>query len=221
VTALVTLLAVAVGLLALLVGGLLRSHAEILRALHEIGVDLDPDRSPAAGFSVAARAPTGAVVDINGTDPSGAPQRIAVTGVQHSTLLAFLSSTCLTCRDFWTAFADPTLAVPNDARVVVVTRGAEAESPGAVRALAPVAVHTVMSSDAWQRYNVPGAPYFVLVDGPRSAVVGEGTAATWDRVQNLLAQAGVDANERRSIDDDLLAAGIEPGDPSLYPDIGP
>ena len=49
---LVTLLAVAVGLLSLLVAGLLRSHAEILRSLHELGVDLDPGtRAPSATVS--------------------------------------------------------------------------------------------------------------------------------------------------------------------------
>ena len=41
-TALVVALAVVVGLLTVLVIGLLRSHADILRALHELGVDLDP-----------------------------------------------------------------------------------------------------------------------------------------------------------------------------------
>ena len=36
-SALVTLLAIAVGLLGVLVVGLLRSHAEVLRRLHELG----------------------------------------------------------------------------------------------------------------------------------------------------------------------------------------
>ena len=217
---LVTLLAVAVGLLALLVAGLLRSHAEILRSLQQLGVDLDPrapERVPTAG-SAPSRSSRAAVADITGQEPSGAPLHLAVTGVAHSTLLAFLSSTCLTCRDFWSAFGDPSLVVPNDARVIVVTRGAEAESPGAVRKLASPLVHTVMSTEAWHNYGVPGAPYFVLVDGPGGRVAGEGTATTWERVQQLIVQAAVDANERRSVDDDLRAAGIEPGDPSLYPD---
>src|SRR4030088_733477 len=101
---LVTLLAVAVGLLSLLVAGLLRSHAEILRALHELGVDLNP--SPASGSASAGTVPAprrgsgGVVADVSGQDPAGAPQHVAVTGVAHSTLLAFLSSTCLTCRNF-------------------------------------------------------------------------------------------------------------------------
>ena len=44
---LVTLLAVVLGLVVLLVAGLLRSHAEILRSLHDLGVDLDPADSDA------------------------------------------------------------------------------------------------------------------------------------------------------------------------------
>ncbi|MEZ5228789.1 MAG: hypothetical protein R2710_19630 [Acidimicrobiales bacterium] len=42
-TVVVWLLVVIVGLLSMLVVGLLRSHAVILRALHDAGIDLDPD----------------------------------------------------------------------------------------------------------------------------------------------------------------------------------
>ena len=220
--ALVTLLAVAVGLLSLLVAGLLRSHAEILRSLKELGVDLDPTGRPrAAEMSAPARVNGEMVPDISGTDADGGPKHLAVAGVAHATLLAFLSSTCLTCREFWSAFSDPGLAVPSDARVIVVTRGVDGESPASVRKLQSPLVHTVMSTEAWQDYKVPGAPYFILVDGPRGAVVGEGTAATWERVQNLMTQATVDDKEGRTVDSDLRAAGIEPGDPSLYPDREP
>jgi hypothetical protein len=38
---LVTLFGVVLALMAVLVAGLLRSHAEILRALHDLGVDRD------------------------------------------------------------------------------------------------------------------------------------------------------------------------------------
>ena len=224
---LVTLLGVAVGLLALLVAGLLRSHAEILRALNELGVDLDPNRSPRTNAVLPARAASDAVAvaDVIGTDADGATQHIAVAGVEHKTLLVFLSTTCLTCRDFWSSFADTSLEVPGRARVVIVTRGAEAESPASVGRLAPRAVHTVMSTETWHAYNVPGAPYFILVDGARNRVIGEGTATAWDRVQELMRQALADANEEardggRTVDDALRAAGIEPGDPSLYPETG-
>ena len=217
---LVTILAVAVGLLGLLVAGLLRSHAEILRALHDLGVDLDPNRTSSASTTVAPRPSAGTVTDISGTDPEGAPQHLAVVGVAHSTLLVFLSTTCLTCREFWNAFADRTLDVPGRARVIIVTRGAEAESPSAVRKLAPAHVHTVMSTETWHAYNVPGAPYFILVDGQRNAVIGEGTATSWERVQELMRQAIADAADSRNVDAELRAAGIEPGDSSLYPETG-
>ncbi|HEX4819551.1 MAG TPA: hypothetical protein VFV00_05045 [Acidimicrobiales bacterium] len=221
---LVTLLGVAVGLLALLVAGLLRSHAEILRALNELGVDLDPNRGARANTTLPPRAAADSVADVTGTDADGAAQHIAVAGVEHNTLLAFLSTTCLTCRDFWSAFADPSLDVPGRARVVIVTRSEEAESPSSVRRLAPRTVHTVMSTETWHAYNVPGAPYFILVDGARSQVIGEGTATAWERVQELMRQAMADANEAgrggRTVDDELRAAGIEPGDPSLYPETG-
>jgi len=222
---LVTLLGVAVGLLALLVAGLLRSHAEILRSLSDLGVDLDPNRASRAGAALPARAASGAVADVSGTDADGAPRHIAVAGVEHKTLLAFLSTTCLTCRDFWSAFADSSLEVPGRARVVIVTRSAEAESPSSVRRLAPRTVHTVMSTETWHAYNVPGAPYFILVDGERNQIIGEGTATAWDRVQELMRQALADANEDardggRRVDEELRAAGIEPGDPSLYPETG-
>ncbi len=173
--ALVTLLAVAVGLLALLVAGLLRSHAEILHSLSELGVDLDPSgRSRPPQMPAPVRGEGEMVADIRGTDPAGAPQQIAVAGVGHATLLAFLSSTCLTCRNFWDAFNDPDLVVPSDARVIVVTRGTDGESPGSVRKLQSPLVHTIMSTEAWHDYHVPGAPYFILVDGPGGVVVGEG-----------------------------------------------
>jgi hypothetical protein len=224
--ALVSILAIAVGLLTLLVAGLLRSHAEILRALQSLGVSLDPDAPDHAtptGLTSPQRAPGAPAVDIAGSDPSGAPVTFAVAGVEHRTLLAFLSSTCLTCRGFWDAFADRRLSVPGEARLLVVTKGSEAESPSALRKLAPRGVHTVLSSAAWADYRIPVAPYFVLVDGPTGDVVGEGAAATWEQVRDLMAQSEADGRPQDRpgrVDSELKAAGIEPGHPSLYPDRG-
>jgi hypothetical protein len=85
-----------------------------------------------------------------------------------------------------------------------------------------------MSSAAWEAYQVPGSPYFVLVDGVAGRVEGEGTGATWPQVRNLIVQAGGDDADARSgrsgaarearIDRELLAHGIRPGDPLLYHD---
>jgi hypothetical protein len=249
---LVTLLGLVIALLGVLVAGLLRSHAEILRALHDLGVDLDPDRAGGVATAVGqpavrasgARATDGAprpgrsAVDVAGVTPDDDAVSVAVAGVPHLTLLAFLSSGCSTCIAFWDAFADEQLVdVPGDARLVIVTKSPRAESLAGVRRLAPKRTPVVMSDDAWDAYDVPVAPFFALVDGETSTVIGEGAASSWDQVASLLLSALGDAGllDRRGrlkqgarprlsaeavrearADRDLLAAGIMPGDPSLY-----
>lgn len=237
---LVTLLAAVVALLGLLVAGLLRSHAEILRSLHGLGVDLDPD-APPGSTPVAAphAAPRGApprvditdrpARDLVGVTPRGDAVSIAVVGVRHSTLLAFLTSGCSTCAGFWEAFARGNPAVPGDARLVVVTRGPGAESPARLTKFSPREIPVVMSDDAWSAYEVPGAPYFAFVDGPSGQVVGEGAGMSWSQVVSLVEQALDDAGYDRGrppsrrrpsgadrADQALLSAGITPGHPSLY-----
>src|SRR6266508_1266809 len=80
--------------------------------------------------------------------------------------------------------------------LLVVLKGAEAESVAAARKLAPPDVEVVMSSEAWETYGVPVAPYFVYVDGPSGDIVGEGAAATWAQIVSLiersLEEAGLD-----------------------------
>jgi len=260
-TALVWLLTAVVALLTLLVVGLLRSHATILRALHDAGIDLDPDADPRRlGATLASEpdirthsgvpGPAGATVqrahDLAGTTVAGGTRSVSVTTGQP-TLLAFLSTGCSTCAGFWQAFAeagaggaDPGsgLGLPDGVRVVVVTKGPEVESPAEVAALAPAGMLTLQSSQAWDDYRIPVAPYFTLVDGRRGVVVGEGAAASWDRVRDLIRRALADADLEASlpstggklrrrdvltgrvrterIDQDLLDAGLEPGDPRLF-----
>jgi hypothetical protein len=227
-TALVVALAVAVLLLAVLVAGLLRSHAEILKALHDLGAGLELDRAdgPVDVTIDGVRTPrrTGAQTAdaVAGETLDGEAVALSlVTG--RPTLLAFLSSGCLTCGAFWEAFAEAgdDLDVPGGARLVVVTKSLDEESASALAKRAPRHHALVASSQAWEGFGVPGSPYFVLVDGSGS-VVGEGSAATWPAVVSLLGQAHADdAHRRGRLDrqgrDDaaLAAAGIRPGDPSL------
>ena len=257
-TILVILLTAVILLLTVLVAGLLRSHAEVLRALHELGVSLDPD-DPAEGAGAqsmidlrtrpgvaAPRATVGGPSDVVGRTPNGGLAKVSVTGPSTGgdrlTLLAFLSSGCLTCAGFWEAFADPVRRTIDglDAELVIVSKGPDLESEASVLALAPNGVRTVMSSDAWLDYEVPVSPYFILVerggpDGGSARIVGEGAASTWEQVANLLKQAVADAGIARrresgtrrtgrngaqreaDTDAELRRAGIEPGDPSLYP----
>jgi hypothetical protein len=247
---LVVIESVVLALLALLVAGLLRSHAEILRTFHDLGVGRDPDAVARAGGAqvpvgpptlgpVAASSAT-AAADVSGVTPDGDAVVVGVVGATQPTLLAFLSSGCVTCHRFWDTFATQRLELPGGARLVVVTMGPEAESESAVAGMAPARVTVVMSSEAWDDYGVPGSPYFAFVDGVSGRVVGEGTAPDWEQVVRLMQQAGDDgaldasrratsARERRAerrhqddrarearTDDILMAAGIYPGDPSLY-----
>jgi hypothetical protein len=245
-TVVVVLLAVAVGLLALLVFGLLRTHAEILRALDRAGISLD-DESATSARGAPARTvdgirdegpagPAGAS-DVVGSVPAGGSTKVAVTGVPHFTLLAFLSSGCRTCKRFWEAFAQPDLALPGgDTRLVIVGQDPAHDSESALAKLVPPGVKAVLSSAAWADYDVPGSPYFALVDGNDGRVVGAGSALGWEQLRDVLEQALHDAgladrsvparrwstrasgkHRRLRADDALRSAGIGPGHPSLYP----
>lgn len=252
-TVLVVFEAIVIALLAVIVMGLLRSHAEILRRLHELGAGLD-DEPPSTGGVTSPvelrgtvpgvptpRVGTGAAAhDLVGVTPDGSSTAVGVVGVEHTTLLVFLSSGCMTCRDFWDAFArGAASSLPGHrTRLVVVTKSPEHESQSAVAALAPRGITTLMSSKAYDDYGVPVSPYVILADGPSGAVLGEGAAATWEQVANLLAQAAADAgldtsgrplatssdaasrtlaDRERRADDELARAGIGPGHPSLFP----
>jgi hypothetical protein len=233
-TALVVLLvleAVVIVVLAVLVGGLLRSHAEILRALHRLGAG--EDEAAPVGLRTrpgvpAPRPRSSPAADIAGARPGGGAVKIGVLDTPHPTLLAFLTTGCATCSAFWESFRED-IALPGGARLVIVTKGREAESEASVLSVAPPAATTVMSTGAWDHYRVPVAPYFILVDGPTGRVAGEGAAATWRQLLALMERASADAaitgtpRQGRDTEDramqDLLAAGIHPGHPSLRPDL--
>lgn len=243
---LVAVLTAVVALLTLLVVGLLRSHAEILRRLHQLdgGTEGAGDRPVTGdhGFRVRPGTPAPgdrdgftAAHDVVGVGLAEDAVAVGVLGARHDTVVAFLSSGCLTCARFWEELAAPDLALPADTRLVVVTKDPGEESPAKIAALAPAGATVVMSSAAWTDYDVPGSPYFVLVDGPAGAVRGEGTGLSWEQVAGLLAQAtddlafvagdagrrvskpGADAAREARIDRELLASGIRPGDESLDP----
>jgi hypothetical protein len=209
-------------LLVVLVAGLLRSHAEILRRLAAV----EHGDSAARLAPPAPRQRTGAELDaaaLTGVTPSGDAVALAFDGPgSRPTLLAFLTSGCTSCAGFWETLAERRL--PPEVQTVIVTHGAERERPVRLRELAPTGVPVVMSSQAWTDYAVPGSPYFVLVDG---LVRGEGMATSWSALASLVGDALADernatkrpAGERRArdIDATLAAAGIGPGHESLYP----
>ncbi len=249
---------VAVVLLGVLVLGLLRSHALILKALHELGAGLDLEKEAGTGAAaVAAGGGPGPVPveleagvvpatrkdstrahDIVGATLDREERTITLGGPGQRTLLAFLTSGCSVCQTFWEEFRGE-VAVPGDGTLRIIVKGPEEESPGSLRSLAG-GREVVQSSGAWTDYDIPGSPYFVYVEAGR--VTGEGSATTWSQVRDLMAQGVADGEEARNaagragpgmlvgddlvgrgerdslprMDSELLAAGISPGDPSLY-----
>ena len=143
--ALAVVLSVVVLVLAVLVAGLLRSHADILKALHDLGAGVgEPGNphghsgagpsTPATGVPLTIGPPLPGERDstsapaIAGVTPGGDALAVTVTGGDHLTLVAFLSSGCATCAGFWKAFRQPDqLDLPDRTRLVVVTKGPEME----------------------------------------------------------------------------------------------
>jgi hypothetical protein len=225
-TALVSVESVLLVVLLLLVAGLLRSNAEILRRLGppsaegsaEATIPPPPARSPGSERPAAA---------LSGPTPGGDAVMLdfAAAG-SRPTLLAFLSTGCSTCAGFWETLGERRLAP--EIQTVIVAHGAERERPRRLASLAPAGVPVVMSSQAWEDYAVPASPYFVLVDG---SVLGEGAASSWPALASLVSDAiedqemtlsrppgvGGGSLRTRRIDEALAASGIGPGHPSLYP----
>ena len=248
---------VAVVLLGVLVLGLLRSHALILKALHELGAGLELEREAGTGVTTATtggkpgpvpveleagvvqatRKDSTTAHDIIGSDLDRVEQRVVVTTPGSRTLLAFLTSGCSVCQTFWDEFQG-SVDVPGDGALRIIAKGSAEESVSSLRALAGDRA-VVQSSGAWVDYDIPGSPYFVYVEG--GVVTGEGSATTWAQVRDLMAQGVADNDEARAaagrtgpgllvgddlgrgdrdspprMDAELLAAGVRPGDPSLY-----
>lgn len=240
-TALVVVEAVLLAVLVVLVSGLLRAYADVLRRLRELADGIagsDGRDSTPAPFRVTPGLPEPAAAneddwpeahDIAGVGPDGGVITLRTVGVAHDTALLFLSSGCSSCATFWDELRRPQLP-GTSMRVVVVTRGPEHEDPAEIAALAPPGVDVVLSTQAWSDYGVPGSPYVVLVAGAAGRVRGEGTGQSWQQVFALLSRAddgartggiGVakpraDRERESDVDRELLAAGILPGDPSLY-----
>ena len=225
-TALVIVEGVVIGLLVVLVAGLLRSHADILRRLHALGDAGTTTNHGAGGIQISPRPSHRLPAAVTGPTPGGTTETVALTKTRGLVLLAFLSSGCTTCRPFWEAFSQNAPMPSPDVRPVVVTKGPHEESSSKIRNLAPTSIRTVMSSDAWDDFQIPVSPYFVLVDATDGTVVGEGAASTWEHVSQLLSQAMADAGHvhdavgTRERSDRTAArlsqAGIEPGDESLF-----
>ncbi len=223
-TAIVVIEAIVILLLLILMAGLLKSHAEILRQLDRLGVGedaLDGNVSPAWKDTGMEKAPA---TQLSGVDPHGSARVVTLGHGRGSTLIAFLSSSCASCQIFWEKLSGEYELPTPDTRVVIVTKGAGSESPSRISELAPEGIPLVMSDDTWDLFRVPLTPYFLLVDGD-ARVLGEGSAATWDHLLSLFRRSVADAEHPTRLDTEarrhfsdtrLTESGVEPDDPALY-----
>src|SRR6476469_7733374 len=115
--------------LPVLVAGLLRPYETVLRRLHALDggnesrgqrFQLDSAALPAP----AARESWTEGHDLAGTTVADEVMSTRVIGVEHDTVLLFLSSGCASCEVFWTELARP-VALPHNTRLVVVAQGPE------------------------------------------------------------------------------------------------
>lgn len=238
-TVLMVLETVLLVVLTVLVAGLLRAYATVLRRLHALdggaaeggpqSFAIDPVAVPAS--MPAPRESWTSGHDIAGTTVGGELVSTRVVGVEHDTVLLFLSSGCASCGVFWDELAHAA-ALPANTRLVVVAQGDEIESRAALAAVAPPHLDVLLSTDAWRDYEVPGSPHVVFVEGRTGRVRGEGTGQSWTQVVQMLARAtgdvtlldgrpraakpDRDAEVEAQVDRELMAAGIMPGDPRLY-----
>ncbi len=240
-TALLIVETVILAVLCVLVAGLLRGYAAVLRRLHQLDGGAQPGPppfrtvsdvvEPAAGHRVEGRDEWAESHDIEGISLSGEIVSVRTVGVEQDTIIAFLSSNCEGCTGFWHELAEPgSWSTPHGSRLLVVTKSPDDESPSVLSRLCPAEVDLVMSSQAWSDFEVPGSPYVVVTDGRTGRVKGEGSGTSFSQVSGLIRQSvedsrhpaalrkpDADRRRERDVDRVLLSAGIGPQDPSLYP----
>lgn len=181
-------------------------------------------RHPPAPPTRLAAVPAG---DIAGMSPLGDAIVVSLTAAREDTLLAFLSSGCVTCEGVWAALQDGS-EVPGGARIVVVTHSPRSREP-------------LAGARTGVRARTPGCDVergIRRVSGPGGAVLRSRRARRnapgrrhrrplgpgWCPRRTGGPRRGIHARRPRPVhrrrprapnDGELLAAGIGPGDPRL------
>ena len=195
------------------------------------------------GVVPASRAATSRATDVVGTALDGTPARVEVTGEGRRTLLAFLSSGCSVCRDFWDELSSGEADVPGQARLAVVTQGPQEESVTRLRQLAGPRLEVVAVARGLERLRRARLPLLRVRRGRRRHRRGLldhlGAGARPDgagrrrhrapappraaparrrrrRRRPAGSATGTTRDDPARIDRELLGAGIHPGHPSLY-----
>jgi hypothetical protein len=130
--------------------------------------------------------------DLVGVGPSGHRLEVRLADCQRLVLLAFLTTNCDGCDEFWAgAPGEGPGGLPASLTTVVVTRGPDTVDAAEVARLASgtVGVPVVMSDEAWTDYQVMGYPFFILVDAIDRYVIGETVGFGWADVADMARSA--------------------------------
>lgn len=81
------------------------------------------------------------------------------------------------------------LATLGSTRLIIITYGDGHERPAAIAEVAPPDVPLVMSSIAWQTYDVPSSPHFVMISEATGLITAKASAPNWDEMLQLIGLA--------------------------------
>lgn len=124
------------------------------------------------------------VAPIDGRSPDGVPCTVPVGG-DDRLVVAFLTSSCTSCRPFWAGGAGGRGRGPEQPpTMVIVTPDPETEDRAEVARRRPDGVPVVMSTATWLAYGVRGSPFFLVVAG--GVVRAEGFASSWAELMELI-----------------------------------
>jgi hypothetical protein len=84
------------------------------------------------------------------------------------TLLAFLTTSCGSCRPYWERMAAAGFMTELGAQLAVVTPSKSMENERLAQELLPPGAHLHMGSETWFEYGVGLSSSFVLVRSPRA-----------------------------------------------------
>jgi len=124
--------------------------------------------------------------------PEGRRLEVRLADCGPLVLLAFLTTHCDGCDEFWSGTGDPVVGtLPTSVSTVVVTKGPETVDPDEVARVASGRgdVPVIMSDEAWADYQVMGYPFFVLVDATDRCVVGETVGFGWADIADMIHSA--------------------------------
>ena len=177
-----------------LVAGLLRSHAEILKTLHARGSGEDVGSHNGDSQETDVVPANTDAHPIHGASLARESVELRPIDEERGLLLAFLTSGCSACRTIWRDIeAGDENGHSLGVRVVAVAKDREEESVSRLKKLAPDWLPVVLSSSAWRDYQVPSSPYFVYVVS--GEIVGQGSAKTWANALEFVEDQIADVDE--------------------------